>query len=668
MVITVNPIDAYVRWNNAIACYFFNPERAGQPVYLSVDEAVLRRIAAEWNLPVDPVTDFLQSVRNLMKPGHFFRGMYSYAEKFAKRMQPEPPLFTAGLALSILAASRMGTGVERGVAPHNYYRHLNDLLGLSSRGRPDFFNYVPELWRLLAVWLEDLHQGEFGLPTARQIGHFPFIGWPISQALVRQADAAELKVLADLAGISRGVEVAGEEIIPALRLWLQEDGAYSRLASILGTRPDAEVLGHVAGQLASFLPELEEDNADVLTPGRQLAALHLRMTGFSHAKMALELAWRCPTDLEEVEEAIGPDGEPVPIIVHGDWLGVPMPPPWFHRPVTLQFQGRVLETRLSPPLLFRRGDGLGRPGWRIHSQEVALNEDCWIACPADQLPAISESLALCGRMGRTQPNLPWLPEGWVLITDVVFNQSPAGILGFCQPRTFHPWSLQGGVRIRRNTWLAGCLPILSGPESIEFQLLDPSSTLLHTVPGGTDLNILTLPEGGYFIRGEGVRSGRLVVSSPPWPLPQPTAPRCVQLPHTAVRPSVRIQGALIVPDGPLQAPVFLPGGGDFVVLGSRVGEVDLIEGQSELGVVQWHQWFDPVWRVRIKADRVAEVLPLQRPPLPPNQKITGDVEQQAKWAEVILQARKRTGRLNHADQAVFRKYVASAAAVLGVRL
>ena len=94
-----------------------------------------------------------------------------------------------------LAAETMHDG--EGMRPHNFYGRLAELMDAGRHGAQQGAECVPQvrptasavsalLWESLNDWLEML-EGNRGLPTAFALGH-EHIGFPLSQALVRQTD------------------------------------------------------------------------------------------------------------------------------------------------------------------------------------------------------------------------------------------------------------------------------------------------------------------------------------------------------------------------------------------------------------------------------------------------------------------------------------------------
>ncbi len=179
----------YDDWNEALAHYFYNESQAGKPVYLQVDDDVLKQVAPKIGIPQEYGRNaFIAAVRyrSRLDDDPFFR--FFQLRDFESDPQNKRPPFIAFLGLCVLAAFDMERDPEKGVSAANYYDRLKDLLGVK---RPKKFDDVGELWERLDRWLdEDLGQA-YGKATASYINR-RHVEYPISQALMRSTDRQKL--------------------------------------------------------------------------------------------------------------------------------------------------------------------------------------------------------------------------------------------------------------------------------------------------------------------------------------------------------------------------------------------------------------------------------------------------------------------------------------------
>lgn len=171
----------YDAWNAALAQRFLQ-HRRGVPLYLYTDEAVLEELSGQVGVRASEALDrFVRDVRETLGSHEPF-GPWARA---AMRPVPqgEPPTFLGVLCFLVLV------GVERDSTRFQYYPELNvHLRRPASGGAPPGFDlHVPLLFRKFNDWLGG-EGAQHGLATARSHQHFPNVGWPLSQAIVRPVD------------------------------------------------------------------------------------------------------------------------------------------------------------------------------------------------------------------------------------------------------------------------------------------------------------------------------------------------------------------------------------------------------------------------------------------------------------------------------------------------
>jgi len=191
--------DRYFRWNKAIAEVVFSRQAAGTPVYLDLEEEILEAIrdmaepdATEPGATLPKVVKDTLVLNNEIS--RVFAGHLQRLELWRDRRTLDPPPTLALLSMLSLAAESMHTG--NGMKPNNFYGRLAELLDLNDqklhwvksayRQKVNKRAVSAILWDSLNDWLEML-EGNRGLPTVFALKH-AHIGFPLSQALVRQTD------------------------------------------------------------------------------------------------------------------------------------------------------------------------------------------------------------------------------------------------------------------------------------------------------------------------------------------------------------------------------------------------------------------------------------------------------------------------------------------------
>lgn len=189
----------YDEWNKAIAEYFVSGLSSGSTVYLSVDEDALMVIGARFeqseNDHVNWVEDFIEAVRFKCVTGDTV-----YLPRDSGYQSDQIPRCVAFLAAMVLAAHHMiGEETEdETILQTNYFKRLRQVLSLSDEeiGRPE--GLMPpgieeglwekwNRWLIINGWLHSAEQG--------QSNYNKFINYPLSQALLREADQEILERL-----------------------------------------------------------------------------------------------------------------------------------------------------------------------------------------------------------------------------------------------------------------------------------------------------------------------------------------------------------------------------------------------------------------------------------------------------------------------------------------
>ncbi|MFF7599895.1 hypothetical protein [Streptomyces mirabilis] len=155
------------------------------------------------------------------RPTEIFARLEWRCREWAYGDQNNAPPSLPLLAASVVAASKMASDGD--ISSSNYYKRLADVFRVGEHERVILrahFKSVADMWEALDVWLES-RGGERGYSTISGDSHLTRIGYPMSQALVREQDRRILTTFFASAGVKPGSpeEYPGQEIIRRLRLW-----------------------------------------------------------------------------------------------------------------------------------------------------------------------------------------------------------------------------------------------------------------------------------------------------------------------------------------------------------------------------------------------------------------------------------------------------------------
>ncbi|MDL5053457.1 hypothetical protein QQ056_07865 [Oscillatoria laete-virens NRMC-F 0139] len=184
---------SYREWNQVLASYFTSGVPRGTKVYLSIDDDLLERIGQ--NLPQPPRADsWSEDFQAAVREEVVFDGQITLSN-LQERDADSFPRSVAFLCATVLAAYQMAETEE--ISERNYFKRLQEVLGLSGVGRPPGMKSgdVAEepLWKEWNRWL--MEQGFMPSAKRGRGGSKIYINYPISQTLLRCADKDRLQLL-----------------------------------------------------------------------------------------------------------------------------------------------------------------------------------------------------------------------------------------------------------------------------------------------------------------------------------------------------------------------------------------------------------------------------------------------------------------------------------------
>lgn len=453
----------YASWNGVLATHFFVPRDRPVPVYLSVDDALLVRLAGTSDGAAE---DFERAVQSVV----FGRDPFSSVGDTARRWRREggvgDPPFIAVLAATVLAASRMERteGITAGRLP--YYAPLRRLLGLGAGtgGRsqmPENYDViVPALWGHLAWWLDKHQQGRRGLPSAISHPTQVHIGWALSQAVLQGADRTQLGLFLSHIGVQPGDSLPQSELLARFEEWTRVSRVSARIQRALDNQAlRATLAGVLAQELAHF--------TGLAADATGLPCLPLALTsesGGSPYGLAVRLSNRFKAPSLTV------DGTTVTIPAGAEWIPLPEPvdPPLPGNALELDAGSARLLLAAQDCYVLQPNDLLGR--WTsVSVTEIGVRHHVLVK---DELAHQAvRVMRACGSDEPRRPRRTQAPPGWTLFTGYTPTRSAAvgGALGVLSPLYQQLPRFSGGLRVRGgiNSYLLGYPPDLVLPGSTE---------------------------------------------------------------------------------------------------------------------------------------------------------------------------------------------------------
>lgn len=540
------------QWGEAIAQTIFDGRYAGRPVYLDLDEDVLRSMAALLDPPPeDPEEDLVKAVASALdlRRRRWLKPAVDRLVFWERSHGSGPPPVLAVLAVLVLAAEKMRSSED--MSSRNYYGRLCvDVFGLDSAERDriahGFRQDVELLFGALNEWL-DREEGARGLPTARP-GHstYRYVGYPVSQALLREGDRERISQFFVFYGLTPGTVVASDDLRRLLvDFHSRSRGALgSNLSRIIASGGEAlsRLTELVADELASWDGEASAGRAGTAADVSDLR-LALTFGGFPHPQLRLSLVvrhpdgqrgWAADADAEQILGQRGrgelrPLGEGWSLIeTHGQ-------PVWdvvLSQSLRIRVGERSLERAPRRVVVLRHDPALSR--W-VEVDRVAAGEDATILATEQAAPGVVRALRDSARPGWDRKRgFGGLPPGWELFTGVQVlaphQQTGSADLAALMPAARGSLTLGGGLRLpgQPRRWHA------QDPPEIRLSVLDgrPVRVTVHPlrrldgrVPGDPielgshesvaiiTLKGLDLPAGDYRVDVVDAQTGASVLPS-----------------------------------------------------------------------------------------------------------------------------------------------------------
>ena len=205
----------YPEWNNQIAKHFFNSEKAGLRVWLSVERDLIDEIAQKNGVDFD---NFIEAVKNGPDLVNLPKGticskavaVYKYWQKNKEKF--EYPPYIAYLALFVLAVNH---GDSADFSENNYYGRLKDIV--KENLTTSHFKRTADLWDDLESWsLEDKKSG-FGEFHNDIAGKHVYVGKPLYQIILKTQEKGSLSNIFWKMGWDSDSHPTEAEIIKALK-------------------------------------------------------------------------------------------------------------------------------------------------------------------------------------------------------------------------------------------------------------------------------------------------------------------------------------------------------------------------------------------------------------------------------------------------------------------
>ncbi|KAA3655115.1 MAG: hypothetical protein DWQ04_33650 [Chloroflexi bacterium] len=692
-----NYYTKYDQWNLALAKHFYNESQAGKPVYLQVDDEVLRCIAPELGIPQDDGrAAFVAAVRyrSRLNDDPFFRFFrYGYWERTELKADPTtPPPFIAFLGFCVLAAFDMAS--DENISRSNYYVRLQDLLGVK---RPKKFDDVGELWERLNQWLDKDLEQKHGKATASYVNH-RHVGYPISQALLRTADRQKLPDFFLSCDLEPDEDwVTPEQFKNELLLEVAKyTWPFTNRVKRVFDKKNKDAMTLIAQMVYAEYEGWDGRSTEEIRSGIQPIepmTLHLELnyddfecTLYPRAQSRNGRQFPEGTYQYQPPRSIKLEHDPTLL----DWFAAMPDTPFlqhlFAEKIIQLHKGKQYRQQFTPaPIMLFREDQDGELGGHVHySGRPILRETYHLLCHNRLRTQVADYLKQNGNYDEVLTSDNPIYANWVCFRDVQIARRDENVIEDLLPLVPKQTGLslyrKGGLRLGRNKYLRGGEPhveiVADHDHETTIYIDDASYTTFSTETLSLDLKEMGWDDGSHTISvGENGRFhtfhiipsgtnqrpfsllGHHIKHEDPHYQPQSLQLSSIPSPekyepHHLYITGAQIKGSTDDLSIPIVHPVRIPYGRPrCIILGRRVG--DVLETRLPHGYPDWKVkqlgWsngiyvtvrFKPQWIIRIKGNqKTLTAVTMPEPPIIPNN-ITGDKEKWVQWARKNL-CRKR---------------------------
>ena len=664
-------MNQYLRWNNALAEHFFNPDMAGRSVHLYANSRLISELEGELGAVAGSFIDAVQEGPLWTTRQGICQRALQACQGWRARGLDYPP-YIAYLGLFVLAG-----GTDGDFDPNAYYPRLRELLGEPGYGMFPSFNRMQELWNDLGTWSEFDRAGELGLFHTRTIGGHVHIGYPLAQSLLTEQERKALPRVFYEANLDPTATPPADELARALRNNVSRELLRPRTIRLVESQNDADHYKAILDAVVDELAEWDGETQDTGQGGRltRLASAGLRIgLDLDLVARTATASIRCRLKREFPEDGLYLEipGMPGQFLAEEYMEGWSLPVSTggihemfdasrldWNRGVALRTGQPGLHLRLPgrPVRVFIEGTSEGIPGL-IEVYALPRSQSFYLAYRELSWPRLEEWATVECRGFEDLDVRQGLPPGWKLshISEATGNESVRDDFPFL---SFPPSSrlrLVGGIRSSKgNNFFNFASPdvVLEGgtPDAglycNDVPMSDRSGGEAFVLPNGLPSEsriTLEAKSGGAIV----ARTSLFLTGDFSLPFPEPTG-----LLDTAVSPALLTDG-----DGPSIAGAHVLG----VVPVRPTSTTELLEDmKSELGstkcflvgpvpgqVAEWPQGdlpatWRPVWAINMLKRRKGQAIFLRESldGAYPGPGVAGTPREVRRWKKLIWYWRNR---------------------------
>jgi len=446
----------YSKLNDLLCDSIFPKDKSMRPAYVEIDEQVEEYLVDFFNCKSEEIRGNIASLvaHHISVTGTThdpFLGIHRNLLDWRKSLSQEVTNYPELPLLLTFTFAAVDMGGDGGHDPNAYYPRLHELLKVKEQVAlaESYRNFSSYLWGSLNYWLDVVHKGQYGVGTAYSIGTQKHVGFPLSQALIRSTDRKKLPRLFRKSGFSAFASMIENDIEPIIDEWVNaEDHAFSSFRSPskpfkrLWEQDDAreKICTLICRELESWdgsVPKIYREDGALVDDDELLVRLEATKTTFptnrlnvSFAVSGFTLKEKRSIDVIDVDNgshsialAVDPSGWMRPNvgvlpISDQDLL---------EKGLTVAYEGALKASRPPRKVVVLRLDDLTHRYREVDRIELGVRSMVIVQDFKETINSVREIIFTCSRPSPSEINsseLPGLPKGWVLFTDVELFQPP----------------------------------------------------------------------------------------------------------------------------------------------------------------------------------------------------------------------------------------------------
>ena len=301
-------MNAYQKWNDALAERLFNPDMAGRNVHLYVNQELIDEMeqampeAGTFCVAVAGPPTNLPYCKRVCQ-----RALGAFADW--RESDSRYPPYVGYLSLFVLAGD-----IDGDFSPNAYYPRLWELMVERRDGPVPSFDRMRQLWEDLEDWSVRDKRGELGVFQARSIGGHIHVGYPLSQSLLVEQERRDLPRIFYSEGLEPAGDYPTDELARVLRSSSARDVLRRKTFRLVESRQDADLYNALLDAVAEELSAWDGTGpVTVLDPRRQqhppaLAGLRICID-LDRVSRTVNASIRCKLNREFPDDGLSIDGE-----------------------------------------------------------------------------------------------------------------------------------------------------------------------------------------------------------------------------------------------------------------------------------------------------------------------------------------------------------------------